>query len=403
MGMIRAFTNGRLCVNGRLVEDQLLISTNSDLIVAPTDAVPDEVIDLEGKIISPGFLELQTNGVLGFHFTHHENDEQYLAQLRKVSAYFVSKGVTGFWATVPTVSSTDFKKPRALLTQHHEQILPSLAPRSFSLGAGLLGAHAEGPYLAHSKRGAHNETLFLSPNTSSLASTYGPQNLITSIKFLTLAPELPDSNNLISTLSTDYKIVTSLGHSAADYPTGLAALEAGARSLTHIFNAMNPLHHRNPGLAGLISSTAAPYFSVIPDGIHLHPATLTVAFRANPDRCILITDSIELAGLPDGIYPGHAQIPGPQRKEGNKVTIDGTDTLIGSCCSLDECVRNLVQWSGCTLAQAVKCVTENIAGLMGEGDRGVLEAGRRADFVILDDRGIVLQTWIGGKKVYDGP
>ncbi|KAI9697247.1 MAG: hypothetical protein M1836_004811 [Candelina mexicana] len=389
MGMIRAFTNGRLCVNGRLVADQLLVSEESGRIVAPSGDVPDEVIDLEGRIISPGFLELQTNGVLGFHFTHHENDEQYSTQLQRVSKYFLSKGVTGFWATVPTVSSTDFNK-----------ILPSLAPRPFHHGASLLGAHVEGPYLAPTKRGAHNENLFLSPNSSALISTYGLQNLQTSIKLLTLAPELPGSNSLIRTLSTEYHIRVSLGHSAASYQDGISALNAGAKSLTHVFNAMNPLHHRNPGLAGLITSPAAPFYSVIPDGIHLHPATLTMAFRANPDRCILITDSVELAGLPDGVYPGHAQIPSLQRKEGNKVTIEGTDTLIGSCCSLDECVRNLVEWSGCTLAQAVKCVTENIAQLMGESDRGMLAVGRRADFVVLDDGGKVLQTWIEGKKVF---
>ncbi|KAI9795243.1 MAG: hypothetical protein M1835_006139 [Candelina submexicana] len=389
MGMIRAFTNGRLCVNGSLVADQLLVLEESGRIVAPSGDIPDEVIDLEGKIISPGFLELQTNGVLGFHFTHYENDEQYLTQLQRISNYFLSRGVTGFWATVPTVSSTDFNK-----------ILPSLSPRSFPHGASLLGAHVEGPYLAPTKRGAHNVKLFLSPNSSSLVSTYGLQNLQTSVKLLTLAPELPASASITTTLSQDYNIRVSLGHSAASYSDGISALEAGAKLLTHVFNAMNPLHHRNPGLAGLITSPAAPFYSVIPDGIHLHPATLTMAFRANPDRCILITDSVELAGLPDGIYSGHAQIPGLQRKEGNKVTIEGTDTLIGSCCSLDECVRNLAEWSGCTLAQAVKCVTENIAELMGESDRGVFEVGRRADFVVLDDGGRVSQTWIEGKKVF---
>lgn len=124
-------------------------------------------------------------------------------------------------------------------------------------------------------------------------------------------------------------------------------------------------------------------------------------FRANPGKAIVITDSIELAGLDDGIYPGHAQIPQQQRKVGSRVTIDGTETLIGGCASLQECVRNLIRWSGCNVAEAVKCVTENVSDFMGLQDRGKLEAGRRADFVVLNDEGEVLQTWVAGMKVWE--
>ena len=162
---------------------------------------------------------------------------------------------------------------------------------------------------------------------------------------------------------------------------------------------MAPLHHREPGLAGLVTSGQC-FYSVIPDGIHLHPATLAMAFRADPAKCILITDSIELAKLPDGVHPGHGQIPHPQRKVGNRVTIEGTNTLIGSCCTLDECMRNMVGMTNCSLAEAVRCVTENVAAMMGEGKRGMLEFGRKADFAILDSQGNVKETWIGGQKVW---
>ncbi len=264
----------------------------------------------------------------------------------------------------------------------------------------MLGAHTEGPWLNPTKKGAHDSSLMLNPNSSSPTAVYGESNVRSNIKMVTLAPELPGSLELIRTLTRDHSVVVSLGHSAAAYECGLEALQAGAQTLTHVFNAMNPLHHRTPGLAGLISSPEAPFYSLIPDGIHLHPATLTMAFRANPERCILITDSIEMAGLPDGLYPGHSQIPHGQRKEGNKVTIDGTDTLIGSCSSIDECVRNLMKWSGCSLPEAVRCVTENVANLMKDNERGMLEHGRRADFVILNREGHVLQTWIKGAKVF---
>ena len=134
--------------------------------------------------------------------------------------------------------------------------------------------------------------------------------------------------------------------------------------------------------------------------MHLHPSILALALRANQDKCIVITDNIELAGLPDGVHPPNGQIRHRQHKAGNKVVIDGTDTLIGSCCMLDECVRNMVRLSRCTLAEAVRCVTENISDMMGERKRGMLEPGRRADFAILDQEGFVEQTWMSGSKIW---
>lgn len=240
------------------------------------------------------------------------------------------------------------------------------------------------------------------PAKTSMKSVYGEDEMLSAIKMITLAPEMGGALELIEDL-TQRGIVVSLGHTAADYDTGIRALGAGGKMLTHIFNAMNTFSHRSPGAAGLISSSEAPFFSLIADGIHLHPATITMAFRTNRERCILVSDAIELGGLPDGVYPGHAQTPHPQRKKGNKITIEGTDTLIGSCVGIDECVRNLRQWAGCPLAEAARCASENIAALMGDNKRGMIKEGRKADFVVLDDSGQVLQTWIRGEMVYEAP
>lgn len=187
---------------------------------------------------------------------------------------------------------------------------------------------------------------------------------------------------------------------------------------------MAPFGSREPGLAGLISlpdaiasgggsgdisnamgaTPSPPYYTLIPDSHHLHPCTVSALHKIAPSRSILISDSIELCDLPDGVYPGHAQIPFPQRKRGNLATIEGTDTLIGGCTSLQEGVRNLMRWTGCGVAEAVRCVTENVAKMMGvdgEGGRGVLKEGRRADLCVLSEEGEVLQTWVGGRKVWD--
>ena len=275
-----------------------------------------------------------------------------------------------------------------------------MKPRTFASGADLLGAHVEGPYIDGSKKGAHNAAYLVEPTEVSPKHLYGEDNLKNTIKLITLAPELPGATTLIGQLQEEYPhLVISLGHSSARYEEGLAALQLGARALTHVFNAMNPLHHRLPGLAGLMS-TGKCHYSIIPDGIHLAPSVVTLCMRANPRKCVFITDSIELAGLPDGVHPGHGQIPQQQLKQGNKVTILGTDTLIGSCCTLDECVRNAVAFTGCNLAEAVQCVTENIADMMDESKRGKLDPGRRADFAVLDEEGHVLETWIGGSKIW---
>ena len=208
--------------------------------------------------------------------------------------------------------------------------MPILKPKTFVSGADLLGTHVEGPYINASKKGAHNAAYLVGPTQVSPSDLYGEDSLKNAVKLITLAPELPGAIALIGQLQEEYPhIVISLGHSSATYEEGTAALQLGARALTHIFNAMNPLHHRLPGLAGLMG-TGKCYYSIIPDGIHLAPSIVTLCMRADARKCVFITDSIELAGLPDGVHPGHGQIPQQQLKQGNKVTILGTDTLIGS-------------------------------------------------------------------------
>ncbi|KAF7512038.1 hypothetical protein GJ744_002751 [Endocarpon pusillum] len=440
------FTNCQLCLAGELIAQDLYFSPETGCITPNyyyrTEGV--ERIDLGGAVVAPGFLDLQINGAAGVHFTELGLRRGRMAGdrvgelLATIARREVEAGVTGWWATVPTVERGRWS-----------EILALLAPRAFANGASLLGAHAEGPYLHPSKKGAHNSSYFLDfdPSSSSSSNSNSPESIYNlpsttpTLKLVTLAPELPGSLQLISHLQAQHPSITiSLGHSTAAYQTGLSALHAGARALTHVFNAMPPLHQREPGLAGLMGQAAPhrPYYSVIADGVHLHPSVLRMALRTDPARCMLITDSVELAGLPDGIYPGNGQIRGRQRKLGGRVTLVGEqqqqqqqqqveneageaqaqaeeETLIGSCCSVEQCVRNMVAMADCTLAEAVRCVTENVAGLMAESKRGVLEAGRRADLVVLDlhddedddaaagggSRFTVRETWVAGRRVYN--
>lgn len=221
---------------------------------------------------------------------------------------------------------------------------------------------------------------------------------------MTIAPELTESELLIRSLvNSDVRV--SLGHSAATYAEGFKAVSEGASCLTKTMNCFPALHHREPGLAGLITlpengDVKAPYCSLIADGHHIHPSVATMLFKAAPQRCILASDSVELAGLPDGTYPGNTLVAHNQVKAGPVAMVEGTTNLIGSCTTVADAVKNLIKWSGCSVAEAVRCVTENVADMMGVMDRGMLQEGRRADFVVLDDEGNVLETWIQGQQIW---
>ena len=233
------FINCRQCIDGKLVSTPLTIDSRG--LIIPNSPLPENSpqVDLQNAIISPGFIELQINGALGFHFAHYYDPESYQLGVRKLAKYLACTGVTGFYPTIPTVSPHIF-----------QQALPFLQPASSPDAASILGAHVEGPFLAPSKKGAHDAASMHIPSSASLESIYGQGNLVQSIKVLTLAPELPGALAHIEKLTRDYGVRVSMGHSAATYEEGLEGMKAGANLITHTFNAMNPLHHREPGLPG---------------------------------------------------------------------------------------------------------------------------------------------------------
>lgn len=254
-----------------------------------------------------------------------------------------------------------------------------------------------------------------SPNgISDLASCYGTGNLQSPspIKLTTLAPELPGALSSITSL-TNLGITVSIGHSEATYEEAQLGISAGAKMITHLFNAMKPLHHRNPGIFGLLGTTShshsKPYFGIIADGIHLHPTSIKIAWNAHPDGLILVTDAMRLAGMPDGTYDwtNGSRIV----KKGALLTLEENGKIAGSSIQLVDCVTNFMNWTGANVPEALKAVTETPARMLGLQDvKGSLREGADADLVVLDlqegkEEGekklVVEQVWKFGEKVFE--
>ena len=300
------------------------------------------------------------------------------------------------------------------------QALPFLGPsgclRDPSYGSESLGAHCEGPFLNPTKNGIHNVDVLQTPinGISDLASCYGSANLesSSSVRLITLAPELSGALSTIPSL-TERGIAVSIGHSEASYEEAKAGIGAGATMITHLFNAMKPLHHRNPGIFGLLGTesrtVSKPYFGIIADGIHLHPTSIKIACNAHPDGLILVTDAMRLAGMPDGTYDwtNGSRIV----KHGALLTLEENGKIAGSSIQLIDCVTNFLNWTRSSVPGALKAVTETPAKMLGLQDvKGTLKEGADADLVVLDlheggvgeeKKLIVDQVWKFGTKVYD--
>lgn len=391
--MILNFTNCRLCDNGTLVPGNLYIDTTSGKIVPPHhDAA---TVDLGGNILAPGFLDVQNNGVYGVNFSTLDETAlaadvaQFRTFYRDAMAKYLRTGVT---AMCPTVTSSTAPVYATMLPLYRKTRSPTQCDS--------LGAHVEGPFISHEKKGCHPEHTFVDAVAHLWDEVYGQDNLRQCVAIVTAAPEIPGVLDAMETYSAAGDVVCAIGHTLLDHATALAAVGRGARMVTHLYNAMPQPHHRNPGVVGLIAlpdaGAALPYFGLICDGVHVAPSMVVLAYRANPDKCVLVTDTMHLFGLADGTYKWGAE---HIVKKGTALRLQGTDTLAGAATDLPTGVRNLMRWAGVTLAQAVKTVTNNAAAALRLTTKGSLAPGCDADLVVLDDAGHVLAVYKLGVAV----
>ena len=354
----------------------------ADVLVSG-DRVVDELtdraatLDATGCTVVPGFVDLQCNGGFGIDFTTTPERAQ------EVAARLPETGVTTFLPTVVTA-------PRDALL-HSVAALDGL--RTASPGARSLGVHVEGPFINPSRGGAHPRRYIRPPDRAEAAS-WSDAGLVA---FVTLAPELDGALDVIADLARR-GIVVSLGHCEITSADLDRAVASGATAATHLFNAMGTMSARVPGTAGAILASASLTASIIADGVHVDPAMVALAWRAlGSNRLLLVTDAIAALGLPHGEYHvGDTDVvvgdDGPRTRDG---------VLAGSVLRMDEAVRNLVAFTGCSAAEAVAAASTTPARLLRRADVGVISAGAYADLVLLDAGLHVVATVVGGRVVFD--
>ena len=355
-------------VSGRLVlEDRVAIGTISieDGRIAAVEFDDGQANDGGGRpYLAPGFVDVHVHGWGGHDATGDA------AALDGMARALLRRGVTSFLPTAVTA-------PLPELDAFADRVRTWL-PDAPDDGAEPLGFNLEGPFLAASRRGAHEAAHLRVPADVPRAEL---EPLVDGLRLLTVAPELPGATDLIRWLH-ELGVAVSIGHSGATLAEARAGHDAGARSTTHLFNAMSGVDHRSPGVAVAALLNDAVYAELIADGIHVNPGLWPLITRLKPpDRLLLVSDAVALAGMGDG----RGRIGGlAVEVVGARVTLAGTSTLAGSVIALDTAVRNLVG-AGVPLPAAVAAASRNPLALLGISDRGRIAVGQRADLVELND------------------
>ena len=325
----------------------------------------DRVIHAEDCYVIPGLVDVHFHGCVGEDFSDATREG-----LQRIADYELSEGVAYICPTSMTL-------PEETLTKICENV--AAHRKESTSGAEVVGAHLEGPFLSHAKRGAQNEAYLRDPDFEMLARLQQASNGC--VKLMTMAPEQPGGTEFIRK-ATDLGVTVSVGHTTADYDTAMAAFAAGATHATHLYNGMPPIHHRAPAVIGAAFDSPGVRAELICDGIHIHPAMIRLTFRLfGAERVVLISDSLRATGMPDGQYPfGGQEI----EVHGNRATIVGhPETLAGSVTSLMGCMKQAIGM-GIPISDAVRAATYNPACAIGIDDRaGTLDIGKESTVVLL--------------------
>ena len=341
----------------------------------------EETEDLRGLTLVPGFIDLHIHGAMG-----EDTSDGSASSLARISSYLVTKGVTGFCPTTMMISKNELRQ-----VLEATQNMDSKA----KTGARMLGVRLEGPFLSKEKCGVQNISYAAVPSIEyfrEIIQDY-PEDLV---RIIDLAPELPGAKDFIASLKDQY--VISIAHTAATYECCKEAIKIGAKHGTHLFNAMNPLHHHEPGAVGALIDSPDTTCELICDGLHVHPAVLKMTWKLlGCDRIVVVSDAMRAAGMPDGVY----DLGGTPVTVRNGKTDFGNGRLAGSTTNLHAEMLYLVS-IGIPFEEAVKACTINPARVLQiDADVGSLEVGKYADIVALDQDLNIRKVWVQGELVFD--
>ncbi len=330
-----------------LINEQGIIEDIRSIGVVDSTQKGNNVYDAQGDWLSLGGIDLQINGGLGLAFP--EIQEKHIPKLHQICEFLWREGIDGFLPTLVTTSVENIQRSLSIFERFMK-----IQKEDDTPSAKVLGIHLEGPFLNHEKKGAHPGQYLLTPSVEAIEWLLGSYESI--VKIITLAPELDITDEVISYLSSR-GIITSLGHSQANAKQAKKAFEMGASMVTHAFNAMPPLHHRQPGLLGEAMINHQVYCGLIADGNHVCPTMIELLLRGSlyERGVFLVSDALAPIGLGDGVYPwDDRQI---EVKKGTARLANGT--LAGTTLPLLMGVKNLVEWQLCPLGNAIALATES--------------------------------------------
>ena len=375
------FTGGAVFTGGELRDTEVLVAGDRIAAIGQgLDRTGCEVLDLQGNILSPGFIDVHTHGGDGVDI----NAADY-AKLAKLSRFFASQGVTGFLASILTDTEEATMRAIDSVCEFMDRPLP---------GAKCLGIHLEGPFLCEKYKGAMPPEL-LREGDAALFRRYQAR-AGGRVRYMTVAPEVPGVLDMLSEIRGE--CVTAVGHSDADYETACAAIDRGVTACTHTFNVMSLFHQHRPAVMGAVLERDV-YCEAICDGRHLHPGTVRMLIKCKGwDKVVAVTDSMQAAGLPDGDYMLGIN---PVTVTDGDAKITGTDIRAGSTLTMAQAVKKIAAFTGAPPEKVLPLLTANPAKLLGEYHRrGDIAVGKDADFVVLSPELDVLATCSGGKFVY---
>jgi len=368
---MQAIVNAKLVLDETIIKDKVLLF--SEKIVGIKDEVPEgvQIIDAKGAYVSAGFIDLHIHGSGGVDVmdaTPHA--------LKELSSTLLQTGTTSFLATTMTMSTIDIDKALHNVKEHAKYVS----------GAEVLGVHLEGPFINVIKHGAQDKKYVQQANFSLI------KNYMNEIKMITLAPEVGDSEAFIKKLQQEYPdIILSIGHSDASYEVSKKSFSWGVSHVTHLFNAMNPYHHRKPGIVGAVFDSDVTC-DIIPDLIHTHPSVLELIHTMKKDKLIIITDAMRAGCMVCGTYDlGGRKV---EVSQGKATLEDGT--LAGSVLKMNEALQNMKEHTTMTLPQLVNTVTKIPAKKLGM-KKGALMVGYDADIVIFDENFSIISAIVKGK------